>query len=213
MVINIAKAIAAGALAVMQAFAQLGPIGGAVAAALVGATTAAEVATIIAQRNAIKSQTVSMPTSSASAAGDFSTETSGGNIGSRVVTGYARGGYTEDHTTLTTVGERGTEWIAPHWMVKQNPITFANLESYRRAGSHGRSGSVARGFADGGYTPDAEGGENGFSAQLAATLSANTDASNRLASLIEKGLHAYVLLSEIQQAQDRQNRFNYKTSR
>ena len=213
MVINIAKAIAAGALAVMQAFAQLGPIGGAVAAALVGATTAAEVATIIAQRNAIKSQTVSMPTSSASAAGDFSTETSGGNIGSRVVTGYARGGYTEDHTTLTTVGERGTEWIAPHWMVKQNPITFANLESYRRAGSHGRSGSVARGFADGGYTPDAEGGENGFSAQLAATLSANTDASNRLASLIEKGLHAYVLLSEIQQAQDRQNRFNDKTSR
>lgn len=213
MVINIAKAIAAGALAVMQAFAQLGPIGGAVAAALVGATTAAEVATIIAQRNAIKSQTVSMPTSSASAAGDFSTETSGGNIGSRVVTGYARGGYTEDHTTLTTVGERGTEWIAPHWMVKQNPITFANLESYRRAGSHGRSGSVARGFADGGYTPSTEGGENGFSAQLAATLSANTDASNRLASLIEKGLHAYVVLSELNQAQDKQNRFNEKTSR
>lgn len=215
MVINIAKAVAAGALAAVEAFAAAGgnPILGGVFAAIIAATTAAEVATIIAQRNAIKSQTVSMPTSSASAAGDFSTETSGGNIGSRVVTGYARGGYTEDHTTLTTVGERGTEWIAPHWMVKQNPITFANLESYRRAGSHGRSGSVARGFADGGYTPGAEGGENGFSAQLAATLSANTDASNRLASLIEKGLHAYVLLSEIQQTQDRQNRFNDKTSR
>ncbi len=213
MVINIAKTIAAGALAVMQAFAQLGPIGGAVAAVLVGATTAAEVATIIAQRNAIKSQTVSMPTSSASAAGDFSAETSGGNIGSRVVTGYAKGGYTEGHTTLTTVGERGTEWIAPHWMVKQNPVTFANLERYRLSGSHGRSGSASHGFADGGYTPGVEGGENGLAAQLAATLSANTEASNRLASLIEKGLHAYVVLSELNQAQGKQNRFNEKTSR
>ena len=215
MVINIAKAVAAGALAAVQAYAAAegNPVLGSIFAGMIAATTAAEIATIIAQRNAIKSQTVSMPTSSASAAGDFSTETSGGNIGSRVVTGYARGGYTEDHTTLTTVGERGTEWIAPHWMVKQNPITFANLESYRRAGSHGRSGSVARGFADGGYTPGAEGGENGFSAQLAAILSANTDASNRLASLIEKGVHAYVVLSELNQAQDKQNRFNEKTSR
>lgn len=213
MVIDIAKTTAAGAVAAIRAYAEGGPYAGPILAAIIAATTAAEVATIIAQRNAIKSQTVSMPTSSASAAGDFSTETSGGNIGSRVVTGYAKGGFTENHTTLTTVGERGTEWIAPHWMVKQNPITFANLESYRRAGSHGRSGSVARGFADGGYTPGAEGGENGFSAQLAATLSANTDASNRLASLIEKGLHAYVVLSELNQAQDKQNRFNEKTSR
>lgn len=213
MVINIAKTIAAGALAVMQAFAQLGPVGGAVAAVLVGATTAAEVATIVAQRNAIKSQSVSMPTSSVASAGDFSTEASGGNIGSRVITGYAHGGYTEDHTTMTTVGERGTEWIAPHWMVKQNPVTFANLERYRRAGSHGRSGSVSRGFADGGYTPGAECGENGSTAQLAAVLSANTDASNRLASLIEQGVHAYVVLSELNQAQDKQNRFNEKTSR
>lgn len=211
MAINIAQTIANGAAGVVKALADPGGVAGTILAATIGATTAAQIATIIAQRNAIKSQTVSMPTSSA--AGDFSTETSGGNIGSRVVTGYARGGYTEDHTTLTTVGERGTEWIAPHWMVKQNPITFANLESYRRAGSHGRSGSVARGFADGGYTPGAEGGENGFSAQLAAILSANTDASNRLASLIEKGVHAYVVLSELNQAQDKQNRFNEKTSR
>lgn len=210
MAIGIAEALANGAIGVTRAFRDLPAYAAIPMAAVIAATTAVQIASIIAQRNAIKSQNVSVATSSS---GNFSTETVGGNIGTRVVTGYARGGYTEDHTTLTTVGERGTEWIAPHWMVKQNPITFANLESYRRAGSHGRSGSVARGFADGGYTPGAEGGENGFSAQLAATLSANTDASNRLASLIEKGVHAYVVLSELNQAQDKQNRFNEKTSR
>ncbi len=145
MVINIAKTIAAGALAAIQAFAQLGPIAGGIAAGLIAATTAAEVAVIIAQRNAIKNSSVSNSgTSSAS----------GGATVQRVMTGggYAKGGFTEDQTTVTTVGEKGTEWIAPHWMVKQEPVVFANLERYRLAGTHGRSGSVARGFADGGYT-------------------------------------------------------------
>lgn len=141
MVINIAKAIASGALAAVEAFAAAGnPILGAVFAAIVAATTAAEVASIIAQRNAIKNASVSSSGSSAPSSG------------TRGMTGYAEGGYTEDHTTVTTIGERGTEWVAPHWMVRQNPTTFANLERYRRAGSGGRSGSMARGFADGGYT-------------------------------------------------------------
>lgn len=141
MVINIAKTIAAGALAVMQAFAQLGPVAGAVMAAFIGVTTGAEVATIVAQRNAIKNSSVNSSGSSAST-----------NTGKRTLTGYAEGGFTENHTTLSTVGEEGTEWIAPHWMVRDNPTTFADLEQYRKTGSHGRSGSVSRGFADGGFT-------------------------------------------------------------
>ena len=66
--------------------------------------------------------------------------------------GYAEGGFTEDRTTVTTVGEHGVEFVAPHWMVQRNPVLFANLERYRKAGSHGRSGSISRGFADGGFT-------------------------------------------------------------
>ena len=55
MVINIAKAISAGALAAVESFAAAGnPILGAVFAAIVAATTALEVATIIKQRNAIR---------------------------------------------------------------------------------------------------------------------------------------------------------------
>ena len=143
MVINIAKAIAAGALAAIEAFAAAGnPILGAVFAAIIAATTALEVATIVKQRNAIKNASASGGGGAASAP----------STGQRTITGHAEGGYTENHTTLSTVGEEGVEWIAPHWMVRDNPTTFANLEHYRKTGSHGRSGSISRGFADGGYT-------------------------------------------------------------
>ena len=145
MAINIAKAVAAGALAAVEAFAAAGgnPVLGAVFAALIAITTAAEVASIIAQRNAIKNMSVN------------STGSSSVKTGSRTMTGYAEGGFTEDHTTVTTVGERGKEWVAPHWMVQKNPTTFRNLERYRKSGSHGRSGSIGRGFADGGFTEPA----------------------------------------------------------
>lgn len=157
MVINIAKAIAAGALAAVEAFAAAGnPILGAVFAAIVAATTAAEVASIVAQRNAIKNASVS------SSGGGSSLQS-----GTRTISdGFAEGGYTGDGGKYEAAGvvHRG-EWVAPKWMVKQNPVTFANLEHYRRSGSHGRSGSAANGFAEGGFAtsnatdmPSAQGG-------------------------------------------------------
>lgn len=143
MVIQIAQAVSAGALGAIQAYtaAKGNPVLGSIYAAIIAATTAAQVATIIAQRDAIKNASVNSSGSSAST-----------NTGKRTLTGYAEGGYTEDHTTLTTVGEKGTEYVIPHWMVRKNPVMVANLERYRRSGSHGRSGSVSRGFADGGFT-------------------------------------------------------------
>lgn len=142
--INIAKAIGAGALAIAEAWTAAGgnPILFAVFAALIAATTALEIATLVQQRNAIKNASVSGGGGSSSAP----------STGQRTITGHAEGGFTENHTTLSTVGEEGTEWIAPHWMVRDNPTTFASLERYRRSGSHGRSGSIERGFADGGFT-------------------------------------------------------------
>lgn len=62
--IKIAQTLAAGALAIIQAFSQLGPVAGAIAAVVVGATTAIQVATIVAQRNAIKNSSVSGSSSS-----------------------------------------------------------------------------------------------------------------------------------------------------
>ena len=143
MVINIAKTVAAGALAAIQAFAQLGPIGGAVAAALIAVTTAMEVATIVQQRNAIKNSSVNSSGSS-----------SAPKTGNRTMTGYSEGGETpwapSDNTPVGIV--HANEYVIPAWMKRREPVLISNLERYRKAGSHGRSGSASRGFIDGGDT-------------------------------------------------------------
>lgn len=142
MVINIAKTIAAGALAAIQAFAQLGPIAGGIMAGLIAATTAVEVATIIQQRNAIKNSSVSSSSSSGSSAATV-----------RTPTGYSEGGHTDyalsDDTPVGIV--HANEWVAPAWMVRENPAVFEDLEQYRKSGFKHKS--IAKtGFADGGYT-------------------------------------------------------------
>ena len=154
MVINIAKAIASGALAAVEAFAAAGgnPVLGGIFAAIIAATTAAEIATIVAQRNAIKNTSVSSSSSSSSI-----------ETGKRTLTGYSEGGDTpwaaSDDTPVGIV--HANEWVAPAWMKRREPVLFANLERYRKAGSHGRSGSASRGFADGGNTGNGTHGGNG----------------------------------------------------
>lgn len=139
--IEIAKAIAAGALAIMQGFAELGPIGGAVSAALIAATTAVQVATIVAQRNAIMNSSV-----------DTSRTSSSSSVTQRVATGFSKGGFTEkrsnDYEPVGVV--HANEWVAPAAMVRANPIVFSTLEQMRASGNY-RSGVA--GFADGGQAP------------------------------------------------------------
>lgn len=137
--IEIAKTIAAGALSVMQGFAELGPIGGAIFAAIIAATTALQVATIVAQRNAIMNQSVSSSGTTATAPGN------------RVATGFSGGGFTDkDPSDTTPVGiVHANEWVAPAAMVRANPITFARLEAVRRSGNYS---SEVEGFAEGGET-------------------------------------------------------------
>lgn len=203
MAINIAKAIASGALAAVEAFAAAGgnPVLGAVFAALIAVTTAAEVASIIAQRNAIKNMSVNN-------AGSSSVKT-----GTRTINeGYAEGGYTEDHTTLTTVGERGREWVAPHWMLQKHPVHFANLERYRKAGSHGRSGSMSTGFADGGFTT---GNTSGNLASNAVNISdielAVENAINR--SLANGHIRAFLVRQDLTDMDNQTKRFKSMTNR
>ncbi len=200
MVINIAKTVAAGALAAIQAFAQLGPVGGAIAAVLIAATTALEVATIVQQRNAIKNASVN------SSGGSTSVKS-----GQRKMTGYAEGGYTEGHTTLTTIGEEGVEYVIPHWMVQQNPVMVANLERYRQTGSHGRSGSISRGFAEGGFT-----GATPSNIASAGVSKADIEAAVETAiirSMATGALRAYVVRKDITNLDDQDKRLKDQTSR
>ena len=191
MVINIAKTIAAGALAVMQAFAQLGPIAGGVFAGILAVTTAAEIATIVAQKNAIMNAS---PSSSGSSGG--------ASVGSRVPTGYSSGGFTtpagNDYTEVGVV--HANEWVAPASMVRANPIVFRRLEQARKRGT---SISGIGGFADGGMTsPSASLSGSGMSSIDPVILQQLTAV---LQYIIDNGIPAYVLLSELNSKQELQS--------
>ena len=181
MAISIAKAIAGGALAAIQCFTQLGPIAGAVAAALVAVTTGAEIASIVAQRNAIKNTTA---TSSASS----------GTTLVRKVNGYSEGGYTGAGGRLEVAGvvHRG-EYVVPQPEMSDPSVAsmVAAIESRRRRRT---SSNALPGYAEGGYA--------GVPGQ-----SSNTDRilSNILAAVVrkqEQPAKAYVVLSELQAQQD-----------
>lgn len=202
MAINIAKTIANGAAAAIRAYLDGGAYAGPILAALVAATTAAEVATIIQQRNAIKNTSVS------SSSSNKSTKT-----GNRTVIdeGYAEGGFTKDHTTITTVGEKGVEWVGPHWMVKRNPVLFSNLERYRKQGSHGRSGSISRGFAEGGFTGNVSG-------NVAGSVANNSDLEAIVEAAIVRAMdsgaiRAYLVRNDLTELDKQDQRFKKQTSR
>ena len=202
MAINIAKTIANGAAAAIRAYLDGGAYAGPILAALVAATTAAEVATIVAQRNAIKNTSVSSSGSSASLQSGERKLLGGSG-------GYAEGGYTEDHTTLTTVGERGTEYVIPHWIVRKHPVMIANLERYRKTGSLGRSGSVRHGFADGGFT-------SGTPAAVAAHSEADIEAAVERAiarSMANGTIRAFIVRSDLTALDNQTARFKSQTTR
>lgn len=181
MAISIAKAIAGGALAAIQCFTQLGPIAGAVAAALVAVTTGAEIASIVAQRNAIKNTTATSSVSS-------------GTTLVRKVNGYSEGGYTGAGGRLEVAGvvHRG-EYVVPQPEMSDPSVAsmVAAIESRRRRRT---SSNALPGYAEGGYA--------GVPGQ-----SSNTDRilSNILAAVVrkqEQPAKAYVVLSELQAQQD-----------
>ena len=86
--IKISQIIADTAVAIMQAYAQLGPIGGSIAAAFMAATGAAQIVSAKAERDKVKNMKLNTSSSSAS-----SSSSSSSFYGERVVTGRESGGY------------------------------------------------------------------------------------------------------------------------
>jgi TP901 family phage tail tape measure protein len=205
MAINIAKTIASGAVAAIKAYAEGGPYLGIALAALIAATTAAEVATIIAQRNAIKNTSVS--------------SSSSGNNSPTVVTptGYSEGGFTDnaanDNKPVGIV--HANEWVAPAPMVRRNPVLFANLEQYRKKGFPEHIRSI--GFADGGFTGSGSVASDAVFQKMLSTIerletntAANTAALNRL---MDEGVPAFEVYDQHQSFETQRKRFKNATKR
>lgn len=189
MTVKIAQTIAAGALAVMQAWGQLGPIAAGIMSGLIATTTALQVATIVQQRNAIKNASASGASSSAAA-------------GSNVV-GFSDGGYTGagGRTEVAGVVHRG-EYVVPQPEMRDPYVrsVVASIESRRRART---SKNALPGFAEGGYTSVPQSQTSGGSADsrlLRQILETLTD-------IRKTPLQAYTVLSEFEARQRQRDRF------
>ena len=186
--ISIAQATAQGAMAVIQSWAQLGPIAGSVFAALVGATTAAQIAVMVQQRNAIKNAT---PNGGAGSSAGAATV--------RQVNGFSEGGYTGDGGRLEVAGivHRG-EYVVPQPELRDPYVAsmVATIESRRRRRT---SANALPGFAEGGYTGLISGGGRQTEDLLTEILGA-------IRSNNENPIPAYVVLSELEDSQNLKNR-------
>ena len=185
--VKISQIIANTAVAIMQAFAQLGPIGGAVAAAMLTATGAAQVLSAKAERDKVKKMQpgkVSASSSSTPATAE------------RVLTGYAEGGYTGpgDRYEVAGVVHRG-EYVVPMPIMNHPHVVDAvgTIEAIRRnklATSGATPATASPGFADGGFTPPAVYSDD----ELKSTLKELREAI--------KHIRAYVVLRDIDDARD-----------
>lgn len=180
--IKISQIIADTAVSIMKAYAELGPIGGVIAAAMITATGIAQVISAKAERDKIKNL---QPKSGASKV----------QSAERVVSGYSDGGYTGDGKRLEVAGvvHRG-EYVVPQPIMGDPRVVDAvnMIEAIRRQrvyqGEGGNSLPKGRGFANGGHT----GGGGGELAAAASELRAATEAV--------KQLRAYVVYQDIEKA-------------
>lgn len=194
--IQIAQAVAAGALAIIQAWtaAKGNPVLAGIYTGLIAATTAAQVATIIAQRNAIKNSTVSSSSSGTTSVRTVIPEDSG----------YSEGGFTGYGGRLEPAGivHRG-EYVVPVPEMR-DPEAYSHVMAIERIRSRRSTRNRLPGFADGGYTGDPS---------SAGTASAIKEMTAVFKSLRDNPIKAYTVLSEHNAAQEISNKFKKAASR
>ena len=200
--IQIAKAIAAGALAMIQAWvaAAGNPVAAGVIMGLIAATTAAQVATIVAQREAIKNSSAGTSSSaSSSSAGTSTVQTSG----------FSDGGYTGDGGRMEVAGvvHRG-EYVVPQPELRDPYVrsVVASIEARRRMRT---SKNALPGYAEGGYTGIMAGNAGAVQPSDQRLL---REILGTLRELRRNPIPAYTVLSEFEAKQQLRDRFKARTS-
>jgi len=191
--IKVSEIIANTAVAIMQAFAQLGPIGGAIAAAMLTVTGAAQIAIANAERKKIKNMT---------SGGNSS---SGSSSGARVVStsGYYDGGFTGNGSILEVAGPvHREEYVTPAWLL-QDPVSMNHilaLDVIRRQRTSTNPLPV-NGFANGGYNGRSDEENVMVSSNNPELLKVLTQLLMLFSELRAKGMRAYVVYGDIEAAQ------------
>lgn len=190
--IKISQIVADTAVAIMKAWADLGPIGGPIAAAMIAATGIAQGIQAKAERDKIKN----MQPGNTSGVSSEKPATA-----QRVLTGYADGGYTGDGDRYEIAGvvHRG-EYVVPKPIMENPRVVDAvgTIEAIRRNKLLGQgipAGTPSAGYAEGGYTSAAPAPDY---SELTATIKELKEAL--------KNIRAHVVLRDIERAQDSMSR-------
>lgn len=200
--IKIAEIISSTAQAIMTAFAQLGPIGGAIAAALLTTTGAMQIKSAKAERDRVKNMqpshtsTGSLPDAAADATAEAQNASS--KTAQRTLTGYSEGGYTGDGDRYEVAGvvHRG-EYVVPKPIMNHPRVIDAvgMIEAIRRHKIVTSGASAALGFADGGYTDAIPAMSQADLRELAEAV-----ADLRAAADSIRAVRAYVIYKDIEEA-------------
>lgn len=231
--VKVSQIIADTAVSIMQAYAQLGPIAGSVAAVLMGVVGAAQVATANAERNKIKSL---RPGSASSSSG-----TSAGSA--RVLTGREKGGYVsvrrrqdgrlfrnvnfdpdrrgyvDRPTVIVGEGAQSKEFVASNAAVN-NPTVAPLLDIIDQAQQAGNIRTLdmdkiirtrLSGFADGGRLNTGTASDTGrrddrYSPPSFDSLDTLEHLNDTLLSLQRNGIPASVALTEIDRKRELRDR-------
>lgn len=193
--IKISQIIADTAVSIMKAFADLGPIGGAVAAAMLTATGAAQIVMANAERQKIKNL---QPKSTASAKTDTVT-----NSATRVLSGFSEGGYTGDGSRYEVAGvvHKG-EYVVPKPIMHNPRVVDAvgTIEAIRL----NRMGKTAA-FANGGYTTGSTHGSNAGIDNATPELVGEMKSMLKEMRVIFRNVKAYVVLQDLEKKQKQLN--------
>lgn len=189
--IKVGQIIADTAVSIMKAFADLGPIGGAVAAAMLTATGAAQLATAKAERDKIKNMQPGVAVKESDSG-------KGGATVQRLLTGYSEGGYTGDGNRYEVAGvvHRG-EYVVPKPIMTDPRVIDAvgMIEAIRN--QRILPSTPSNGYADGGFTPQPTMAKFDFSELTKATADLKEAAQK---------IRAYVVLQDIDRSRDHLNR-------
>lgn len=187
--IKASEIIANTALAIVMALGQLGPIAGPIAAGLMGAIGAVQLAAANAERQKVKSMTLSNTDSSSS-----------GTSAERVVnsSGYDEGGYTGDGGRYEVAGavHRG-EYVVPVPEMKNKRVVnmVKVIESIRRQRT---AANPLPGYSEGGHVSE----RNNTQIEAPSKLDKAAELLEAAANRLSQPLKSYVLLSDINEAEE-----------
>ena len=186
--VKASQIIANTAMAIMTAMAQLGPIAGPIAAALMGVTGAAQLAAANSERQKVKNMTLNNSSSSSSTGAE------------RVVnpsSGYSEGGYTGDGGRYEVAGavHRG-EYVVPIPEMKNKRVfnMVKVIESIRRQRT---VANPLPGYSEGGHVQDQSANQVNCPELIKAAERLEKASEN-----LGKPARNYVLLSDINDAEE-----------